>query len=128
MTGIKIISTGAAAPSKVVSNDDLAQIVETSDEWIKQCTGMSFRHYVADGENHTMLAEKAAREALERSGLQPSDIGAVIVCTVSSDYFSPSTACLIQGRLGLPKDIIAFDLSAGCSGFIFGLEDRKSVV
>ena len=128
MTGIKIISTGATAPSKVVSNDDLAQIVETSDEWIKQRTGMSLRHYVTEEENHTGLAEKAARIALERSGLKPSDIGAVIVCTVSSDYFSPSTACLIQGRLGLPKDIIAFDLSAGCSGFIFGLETMRGVL
>jgi 3-oxoacyl-[acyl-carrier-protein] synthase-3 len=128
MTGIKIISTGAAAPGKVVSNDDLAEIVETSDEWIKQRTGMSLRHYVAEDENHTALAEKAARIALERSGLKPEDIGAVIVCTVSSDYFSPSTACLIQGRLGLPKDIIAFDLSAGCSGFVFGLETMRGLL
>ena len=128
MTGLKIISTGSAAPSKIVSNDDLAKIVETSDEWIKQRTGMSLRHYVTEQENHTMLAEKAARAAIEKSGLDKSDIGAVIVCTVSGDYFSPSAACLIQGRLGLEKDIIAFDLSAGCSGFIFGLETIRSIL
>ncbi|SDB48651.1 3-oxoacyl-[acyl-carrier-protein] synthase-3 [Pseudobutyrivibrio sp. YE44] len=128
MTGIKIIATGASAPKKVVTNDDLAKIVETSDEWISQRTGMKERHYVADGENHTKLAENAAMQAIEKAGIDKSEIGAVIVCTVSADYFSPSCACLIQGRLGLSKDIIAFDLSAGCSGFVFGLETIRALM
>jgi len=128
MTGLKILATGSAAPSRIVTNDDLAQIVETSDEWIKQRTGMSERHFVTEEENHTLLAEKAARAAFEKSGLASEDIGAIIVCTVSGDYFSPSTACLVQDRLGLNKDIIAFDLSAGCSGFVFGLETMRGIL
>ncbi len=128
MTGLKIIATGAQAPSKVVSNDDLAKIVETSDEWISQRTGMSLRHHVTDEENHTWLAEMAARKAIEKAGINKDEIGAVIVCTVSGDYFSPSCACIIQGRLGISKDIIAMDISAGCSGFIFGLETIRALM
>lgn len=128
MTGIKIIATGACAPSKIVTNDDLANIVETSDEWISQRTGMKERHFVAEGECHTDLTEKAARQAIERSGISKDEIGAVIVATVSGDYFSPSTACLIQGRLGLPNDILAMDISAGCSGFVFGLETMRALL
>ncbi|MCR4566784.1 MAG: ketoacyl-ACP synthase III [Pseudobutyrivibrio sp.] len=128
MTGIKIIATGACAPKKVVTNDDLAKIVDTSDEWISQRTGMSERHYVSENENHTWLAEMAAKQALERAGIPKEEVGVVIVCTVSSDYFSPSTACLIQGRLGLSNDIIALDVGAGCSGFIFGMETIRSLM
>lgn len=128
MTGIKIVATGAAAPSKVVTNDDLAKIVETSDEWISQRTGMKERHHVTGDENHTLLAELAAKQALEKAGISKEEIGVVIVCTVSSDYFSPSTACLIQGRLGLSNDIIALDVGAGCSGFIFGLETIRALM
>ncbi len=128
MTGLKIVATGACAPSKVVTNDDLAKIVETSDEWISQRTGMKERHFVAEDENHTMLAECAAKQAIERANIDKSQIGAVIVCTVSGDYFSPSCACLIQGRLGLSNDIIAFDLSAGCSGFVFGLDTIRAIM
>jgi 3-oxoacyl-[acyl-carrier-protein] synthase-3 len=128
MTGIKIIATGAHAPEKIVTNDDLAKIVETSDEWISQRTGMSKRHYVEGEENHTWLAEMAARQAIERAGIPKEKIGAVLVCTVSADYFSPSCACIIQGRLGLSNDIIAMDIGAGCSGFIFGLETIRALM
>ncbi|MCR5415512.1 MAG: ketoacyl-ACP synthase III [Pseudobutyrivibrio sp.] len=128
MTGLKILATGAYAPKKLVTNDDLAQIVDTSDEWITKRTGMSVRHYVTESENHTYLAEMAAKQAIERAGIDKNDIGAVIVCTVSADYFSPSCACLIQGRLELPNDIIAMDISAGCSGFIFGLETMRALL
>ena len=128
MTGIKIIATGAQAPKKIVSNDDLAKIVETSDEWISQRTGMSQRHYVSEGENHTWLAEMAARQAIDRAGIPKEKIGVVIVCTVSADYFSPSCACIIQGRLGLSNDIIAMDIGAGCSGFIFGMETIRALM
>ena len=128
MTGIKILATGAQAPSKVVSNDDLAKIVETSDEWISQRTGMSKRHYVSGSENHTWLAEMAAKQAIERAGIPKEKIGVVIVCTVSADYYSPSCACIIQGRLRLSKDIVAMDISAGCSGFVFGLETIRALM
>ena len=128
MTGIKIIATGAQAPKKIVTNDDLAKIVETSDEWISQRTGMSERHHVEGEENHTWLAEMAAKQAIERAGIPKEKIGVVLVCTVSADYFSPSCACIIQGRLGLSNDIIAMDIGAGCSGFIFGLETIRALM
>lgn len=128
MTGIRILATGKAVPKREVTNDDMAKIVDTSDEWIKQRTGMSVRHHVSDGENHTMLAEQAAKAAIERANINTDDIGVVIVCTVSADYYSPSAACLIQGRLGLKKDVIAFDLGAGCSGFVFGLETIRALM
>lgn len=128
MTGIRILATGKAVPKRKVTNDDMAKIVDTSDEWIKQRTGMSVRHHVSDGENHTMLAEQAARAAIERANINKDDIGIIIVCTVSADYYSPSAACLIQGRLGLKKDVIAFDLGAGCSGFVFGLETIRALM
>lgn len=128
MTGIKIISTGSYAPEKIVTNDDLAKIVDTSDEWISQRTGMSKRHYITGNENHTLLAEQAARKAIKKSKINKEEIGVVIVCTVSGDYFSPSTACIIQGRLGLCKEIIALDISAGCSGFIFGMETIRALM
>ena len=128
MTGIRILATGKAVPKREVTNDDMAKIVDTSDEWIKQRTDMSVRHHVSDGENHTMLAEQAARAAIERANINKDDIGVVIVCTVSADYYSPSAACLIQGRLGLKKDVIAFDLGAGCSGFVFGLETIRALM
>ena len=128
MTGIKILATGSWVPQKEVSNDDLAKIVETSDEWIKQRTGMSVRHHVSGQEGHTYLAEMAARQAIEKSNIDPKNIGVIVVCTVSASYFSPSCACLIQGRLGLRNDLMAIDISAGCSGFIFGLETIRSLM
>ena len=128
MTGIRILSTGKAVPKKEVTNDDMARIVDTSDEWIKQRTGMSVRHHVSDDENHTGLAVEAARQAIEKAGIDKNEIGAVIVCTVSADYYSPSAACLVQGKLGLSKDIIAFDLGAGCSGFVFGIETMRALL
>ena len=128
MTGIKILATGAYVPKKTVSNDDLAKIVETSDEWIKQRTGMSIRHHVSGDENHTLLATMAAKEAIEKSKINKEDIDVVIVCTVSADNYSPSSACLVQGNLGLKNDIIALDIGAGCSGFIFGLETIRALM
>ena len=128
MIGIKILATGSCVPKRVVSNDVLSTIVDTSDEWITKRTGMKERRYVSEGEDQTYLAEYAAREAIERSGVAPEDIEVVIVCTVSAEYYSPSAACLLQGRLGLRNDIIALDVGAGCSGFIFGLETLRALM
>lgn len=128
MIGIKILATGSCVPKKVVTNDDLAKLVDTSDEWITKRTGMKERRYVSGAEDQTYLAENAAREAIERSGVAKEDIGVVVVCTVSAEYYSPSAACLLQGRLGLKNDIIALDVGAGCSGFIFGLETVRALM
>lgn len=127
--GVKIIAAGGYVPEKVVTNDDLAEIVETSDEWISKRTGMKERHFVEEGQGCTDIAEAAAKDAIEKSirraGIDPQEIGVLIVATLSADNFSPSTACLLQKRLGLPNSILAFDLNAACSGFVFGLEAMR---
>ncbi|MCR4695379.1 MAG: ketoacyl-ACP synthase III [Pseudobutyrivibrio sp.] len=128
MTGIKILATGAAVPKALVTNEDLAQIVDTSDEWISKRTGMKLRHHAKDGETNLDLASQAARQAIDRAGIDKDEIGAVIVATVTGDYVTPATACLVQKELGLSNDIIAFDLSAGCSGFVFGLETMRGLL
>ena len=128
MTGIKIISTAKALPKNPVTNDDLARIVDTSDEWIQKRTGMKVRYHVDKDTGLTDLCAKAGKEALEASGLNKDDIGVVVVATLSADYYCPSTACLLQERLGLKNNIIAIDVNAACSGFIFGLETMRGLL
>ncbi len=125
MQGIHIVATGRAVPKKMVTNDDLSKIVDTSHEWIVTRTGICQRH-VCEEETCTTLAvdaaKKAVQEAIEREGISVEDIGVVVVASVTSEYAFPSTACLVQKELGLPKDTMAFDIGAACSGFIYGLE------
>ncbi len=121
MNGIKLISTGSALPERVVTNHDLAKIVDTNDEWIVSRTGISSRRHCSGGETHAGLCLAAARQALERGGIAPEQIGVCIVATVSQDYFTPAAACLLQKELGLPEDTVCFDLNAACSGFVYGL-------
>lgn len=120
MDAIQIIATGKAIPKKLVTNDDMSKIVDTSDEWISTRTGIKERHF-CDGEKNWELACQAATEALQKGGIPKEQIGAVIVGTGTPDYFMPSTACIIQEELGLPTDIPAFDVNAACSGFIYAL-------
>ena len=120
MNGIKLISTGSAVPKKVVTNDDLAKIVDTNDEWISTRPGIRSRRYCTDGESHTSLCLAAARQALERGGVAPGEIGICLVATVTPDFLSPAAACLLQKELGFPEDTICFDLNAACSGFLYG--------
>jgi len=128
MAGIKIIGTGHYIPEKVITNDDWAKLVETSDEWIVQRTGMKERHFAADDETTTSMGAKAAKAAIEDAGIDPNEIGAIICATVSADNYSPSDACLIQRDLGLHDNMIGFDLNAGCSGFIFGIETMRGLL
>lgn len=128
MAGIKILGTGKYIPEKIITNDDWAKLVETSDEWIVQRTGMKERHFAADDETTTSMGGAAAKAAIEDAGIDPGEIGAMIVATVSADNYSPSDACLIQRDLGLRDNMIAFDLSAGCSGFVFGLETMRGLL
>lgn len=128
MAGIKILGTGKYIPEKIITNDDWAKLVETSDEWIVQRTGMKERHFAADDETTTSMGGAAAKAAIEDAGIDPNEIGAMIVATVSADNYSPSDACLIQRDLGLRDNMIAFDLSAGCSGFVFGLETMRGLL
>ncbi len=122
MTGLKIIATGGALPSRVVTNDDLSKIVDTSDEWIYPRTGIHSRYFCGENESATDLAIKAASQALERSGIDRSQVGCVIVATLSAEFACPGTACLIQEALDLPNDLAALDVNAACTGFIYGTE------
>lgn len=115
----RIIETGSYLPELVISNDDLAKIVDTSDEWISSRTGIKERR-ITSGENTSDISTKAALQIIERAGISPSDIQLLIVGTCSADYNVPSTACMVQKAIGA-DNAIAFDLTAACSGFMFGL-------
>lgn len=117
----RVAGIGAYLPERILTNDDLAKMVDTSDEWIRQRTGISKRHIAAENETASSLAEQAAQAALKNANLKAEDIGLIIVATATSDKIFPSTACLLQARLGVPACGIAFDVSAACSGFIYAL-------
>ena len=122
MNKIKILSTGYAKAKQLINNQDLEEIVETSDEWIVQRTGISTR-YVSYHENTSDLACRAALQAIENGNIDKTSIDAIIVATMTPDCLTPSTACLVQEKLGLnDQHIFAFDLNAACSGFIYALQ------
>ncbi len=118
--GAFILGTGRALPSRVLTNRDLEQMVDTSDEWITQRTGIKERRVVAEGESNSKLAIAAARKALERARVAPEELDLIIVATLTPDYLMPSVAILVQQALGAWK-AGAFDLSATCSGFLYAL-------
>lgn len=116
-----IISVGSYIPEKVLTNADLEKMVDTSDEWIRTRTGIRERRIAAEGEFASDMAVKAARKAMDRAGIGPEEIDLIIVATITPDKLFPSTACLVQEKLGAKK-AAGFDLEAACSGFIFALE------
>ena len=120
MTYSRITGTGSFLPEKVLTNHDLEKMVDTSDQWIKDRTGISKRHIAAAGETTCDLAEVAARNALEAAGVTAAEIDLVIVATTTADKIFPSTACLLQKRLGIHGSA-AFDVQAVCSGFIYAI-------
>ena len=126
MEVVSIKSFGAYAPSRIVSNDDLSKIVETNDEWIVERTGIKERR-ISEGEDTSSIAVKAAIKALERANLTGEDIDLIIVATVTPDKFTPSVACLVQKEIQA-ENAMAFDVSAACSGFIFGLQAACSMM
>ncbi len=115
----KILFTGAYVPENPISNDDLAKIVDTNDEWIRSRSGIGQR-YFSNGENTSDIAAKAGWDVLKKGNIDPKQIDLIIVATVSGDYTTPSTACLVQAALGA-DNAVAFDVSAACSGFIFAM-------
>jgi len=115
-----VLGVGSYLPEKTLTNDELAKLVDTSDDWIVQRTGIKERHIAAKGETTSMLGEKAARAALANAGVQPDDIDLIIVATSTPDWTFPSTATQIQAALGLTHGV-AFDLQAVCSGFVFAV-------
>ncbi len=118
--GSRIVATGRATPRTVVANHDLCRLMNTSDEWIRTRTGIGQRYVMRTGESLLDVAAEASRIALERAGLSPRDLDAIVVGTVSSEYGFPSFACLLQERLGADS-IPAFDVAAACSGFVYAL-------
>ena len=118
---------GSHLPEKVLTNEDLSSIVDTSDEWIRSRTGIQQRHICADDENTSDLATAAANKALENAGLCPADIDLLIVATITPDMPFPSTACLVQSKLGLGQ-IAAFDVEAACSGFLYVLDMASAML
>ena len=115
----RIIGTGSYLPEQIVTNDDLAQIMDTSDEWISSRTGIRERHLVKEETTADMSVE-AAKKALENAGVTAEEIDLIILGTVSPDYITPSCACQVQAAIGAHK-AVAFDINAACSGFMFAL-------
>ena len=122
-----LISMGSALPERVLTNADLEEIVDTSDEWIRSMTGISERRVAEDDENTSDYAVRAARVALDRAGLTPGDIDLIIVATVTGDMIFPATASIVQHELGV-YGTPAFDLGAGCSGWVYGLAMANGVI
>lgn len=116
---IKIIGTGSALPEKCVTNDDLARLVDTSDQWVRERTGIGSRH-ISMGETVAELAATACERALQDAGRAPSDVDLLLVATCSPESGIPCVACQVQERIGAGK-AVAFDLNAACSGFLFAL-------
>jgi len=123
----KFSAFGSYAPAKILTNKDLEKIVDTSDEWIRTRTGMVERHIVTPEEAASDLAYHAAINAIEASKVKYKEIDAIIVATISGDHPFPSTACVLQKRLGL-KGIPAFDVSAGCTGFIYACDVARQYI
>jgi 3-oxoacyl-[acyl-carrier-protein] synthase-3 len=123
----KIIGVGSCVPSRVITNDDLAKIIDTSDEWIRKRTGIAERRVTDDATATSDLAFIAAERALAAARTSPEEIELILVCTCSPDMLFPSTACILQDRLKA-KNAAAFDLSAACSGFNFGLATASSFI
>ena len=124
----KFHSIGAYVPSKVLSNADLEKMVDTSDEWILKRTGIKERRIAADDEYTSDMAAKASQIAIERAGLENSDIDLVVCATVTPDYFNmPATACIISDKIGI-SNVQAFDISAACSGFVYALSVAKAFI
>lgn len=124
---VGIIGTGSFVPDNVVTNVDLEKIVDTSDAWIRERTGIEARRIAPEGMNASDMATEAAKRALEAANLTADDIDCIIVATLTGDMIIPSTACVVQANLGA-SHAAAFDLGAACSGFVYGLNTAGSYV
>lgn len=122
----KICGTGAYAPPNVMDNNDLSKLVETSDEWIRERTGIVRRH-IADGENTVSMAVKSAESALKNANISAEEIGFIIVSTISSNVILPCAACEVQKEIGA-VNAVCFDLNAACSGFLFAYNTAQAYI
>jgi 3-oxoacyl-[acyl-carrier-protein] synthase-3 len=124
---VGIIGIGSYVPARAVTNKDMEAIVETSDEWISERTGIKCRHFVADDEHTSDIATRAAERALKDANLTANDIDLIVVATATPDMLFPSTACLVQHNLNASK-AAAYDLSAGCSGFMYSIATASQFI
>lgn len=126
--GINIVATGHAVPDRIVDNEYFTKIVDTSDEWIQSRTGIETRHFCNEDEYNWEIAAKAAENAINNSQIDISKIRACIVATFTPDNPAPSVACMVQKKLGLSENIMAFDINAACSGFLYGVKIASSLL
>jgi len=125
---VVIRATGVSIPEHRVSNAEIAALIDSSDEWIRGHTGIGARHIAADGVLTSDMAAEAARDALRRSGVAPDEVDLIVLATATPDYFGfPSTACIVQDKIGAAR-AAAFDLNAGCTGFIYALDAAASML
>lgn len=127
MTRARIIGTGHYLPSKVLTNADLEKLMDTTDEWIRQRTGILQRHIAAEDEAASDLAAAACRRAMAAANVGPDEIDCILCATITPDHFMPSSACLIQYKLGARR-AAACDLNAACSGFLYGLQMADGLI
>jgi 3-oxoacyl-[acyl-carrier-protein] synthase-3 len=120
MIRARVKGTGSAVPEKILTNSDLEKMVDTTDEWITTRTGIKKRHIAGEGEYTSTFATRAAENALQMAGIAPEEIDLIVLATVTPDFPFPATSCIVQHNLGAVK-AAAFDISAACSGFIYGL-------
>ncbi len=123
----RVLGWGASVPDLIVTNDDLSEVVETSDAWIQKRTGIKERRYVDHADGSVVMGAKAAADAIEMAGLEPSDVDAIICCTLSPDIDFPGNASLLHDRLGISPRI-AFDVRNQCSGFLYALATADQFV
>ncbi|HYF35462.1 MAG TPA: beta-ketoacyl-ACP synthase III [Prosthecobacter sp.] len=122
-----IIGTGSYVPERVVTNEEISKIVDTSDEWITTRTGIRERRIAREDETTSDMAAAAARRAIEAAGIPVDEINLIVVATVTSDMFFPSTACLVQKKIGA-SNAVCFDISAACSGFLYALQVARHFI
>lgn len=123
----RIIATGSYLPERIMTNHELETMVDTSDEWITERTGIKERRIIDEDMCASDLAVEASREALKRAGLRPKDLDLILAATVSGDMLLPSTACIVQGKLKA-KNAAALDINAACSGFVYGLSVANAYI
>ncbi len=127
MTHSRIVGTGGYLPPRVVTNDDLAKRLDTSDAWIRERTGIAQRHIADESQTTSDLALEASRRALEAAGVRAAELDLIVLATSTPDYVFPSSACLLQAKLGV-KGCPAFDVQAVCSGFVYALATADSFI
>jgi 3-oxoacyl-[acyl-carrier-protein] synthase-3 len=127
VTHSRIVGTGSYLPARVVTNDEFARRLDTSDQWIRERTGIVQRHFAAESQCSSDLALEASRRALQAAGVAPAEVDLIVLATSTPDYVFPSTACLLQAKLGI-ANCPAFDVQAVCSGFVYALAVADSMI